>query len=263
MTINADDQVFARMNPTALLQDTQHRDWPLPTRPWVMTQIWHELLFAHWPLHPEQLRPLIPSALRIDTFERQAWVGIVPFRMSHVRPRGIPAINGLSQFPELNVRTYVSVNGIPGVYFFSLDAGNPVAVALARTLFHLPYFNARMRCQAIGVEDHISYSSKRTHPHAAPAEFVATYAPVAPATYAGRGTLAHWLTERYALYTLVGQHIYRGDIHHPQWALQAAELQLTCNTMAQAHHILLPDTEPLLHYAHRQEVLIWPLRRVA
>jgi uncharacterized protein len=228
-----------------------------------MTQIWHELLFAHWPIAPEQLRLLIPSALPIDTFERQAWLGIVPFRMSHVGPRGFPAVNGLSQFPELNVRTYVSVNGIAGVYFFSLDAGNPIAVALARTLFHLPYFNARMRCQAVGAEPTIHYSSRRTHRHTAPAEFVATYAPIAPMMYASRGSLEHWLTERYALYTLAGQHIYRGDIHHAQWSLQPAQLNLARNTMAQAHSIALPDTEPLLHYAHRQEVLIWPLRQVA
>ena len=103
-----------------------------------MTQIWHELLFAHWPISPERLRPLIPPVLALDTYEQQAWVGIVPFRMSYVRPRGVPPVPGLSAFPELNVRTYVTVNGIPGVYFFSLDAGNSIAVALARTLFHLP-----------------------------------------------------------------------------------------------------------------------------
>ena len=248
------------MNPTTILQDIQHRDWPIPTGPWVMTQIWHELLFAHWPIKPEELRPLIPTILPLDTFDGKAWVGVVPFRMSHVRPRGLPAVNGLSQFPELNVRTYVSVNGIPGVYFFSLDAGNPIAVALARSLFHLPYFNARMRHLSLG--ESIHYRSHRTHRGAPPADFVATYGPTGPVVYSQRGTLAHWLTERYALYTYFGKHVYRGDIHHPQWPLQPADLTITCNTMAQAHHIDLPDTAPLLHYSHTQEVLIWPLSRV-
>ncbi len=248
------------MNATALLQQHQHREHALPTGPWIMSQQWHELLFAHWPIAPEKLRHLIPAILPLDTFEQQAWVGIVPFRMSDVHPRGIPSVRGLSYFPELNVRTYVTINGIPGVYFFSLDAGNPIAVALARNLFHLPYFNARMRCQRTG--DTISYRSYRTHAHAPRAAFVANYRPIAPVTYADRGTLPYWLTERYALYTVVGQHVYRGDIHHPQWPLQAAEVDITGNTMAEGHAIALPDTAPLLHYSHFQEVLIWPLQRI-
>src|SRR5579883_2963608 len=149
------------MDPDVVLRSIDHRDYPLPDGPWVMTQIWHELLFAHWPLAPASLRPLIPSLLDLDTFEGEAWLGVVPFRMSHVRPRGIPPIEGLSSFPELNVRTYVSARGLPGVYFFSLDAGNPVAVAIARSLFHLPYFNARMQCEQ--VDDAIHYTSHRTH----------------------------------------------------------------------------------------------------
>jgi len=108
-----------------------------------MTQIWHELLFAHWPVAPDILRALVPAVLTLDTFEGQCWVGVVPFHMSYVRPRGVPPVPGLSAFPELNVRTYVTLNGIPGAYFFSLDAGNTLAVALARKLFHLPYFRAK------------------------------------------------------------------------------------------------------------------------
>ncbi len=227
-----------------------------------MTQIWHELLFAHWPIPPGALRPLIPSVLPLDTYEQQAWLGIVPFRMSYVRPRGIPPVPGLSAFPELNVRTYVTVKGIPGVYFFSLDAGNSIAVALARTLFHLPYFKASMKCQH--VDDTIHYFSHRTHRGAPPADFIVTYRPIEPVTYAQPGSLVYWLTERYYLYTMVNhRHIYRGDIHHIRWPLQAAELEITRNTMASSHGIQLPDTRPLLHYADRQEVLIWPLQALS
>lgn len=223
------------MDTTAILQRVDHRLMPLPTGPWVMTQIWHELLFAHWPISVEVLRPLIPSLLEIDTFDNTAWVGVVPFRMSHVRPRGFPAINGLSAFPELNVRTYVSAYGSLGVYFFSLDAANPVAVALARSLFHLPYFNARMSCQlADGV---ISYTSYRTHRGVPPATFVARYRPIAPVTQAPRGSIDYRFTERYALYTVYQQHLYRGDIHHIPWPLQEAELEMEQNTMAQSHGI--------------------------
>ncbi len=226
-----------------------------------MTQIWHELLFAHWPISPEILRPLIPPILTLDTYEQQAWVGIVPFRMSYVRPRGVPPVPGLSAFPELNVRTYVTVNGIPGVYFFSLDAGNSIAVALARTLFHLPYFKATMQCQRVG--DVIRYYSHRTYHSAPSADFIAVYGPTGPVTYSRPGTLAHWFTERYCLYTVVNKHVYRGDIHHLPWPLQTAELKITRNTMAHSHNIQLPDTSPLLHYADRQEVLIWPLQALS
>ncbi len=252
------------MDTTAILQDVAHRPYPLPAGPWVMTQVWHELLFAHWPVEPDLLRPLLPPILPLDTYERQAWVGVVPFRMSYVRPRGFPPVPRLSQFPELNVRTYVTVNGIPGVYFFSLDADNPVAVLLARKVFHLPYFNATMRCQRISsADDTMLYRSQRTHPDASPAEFAALYRPIAPVEYAARGSLAYWFTERYCLYTVVNQYqVYRGDIHHERWPLQMAELDLESNTMALSHGIQLPDVSPLLHYAQRQEVLIWPIRRV-
>ncbi len=150
-----------------------------------MTQIWHELLFAHWPIAPTDLRPLIPSVLELDTFEGQAWIGIVPFHMSNVHPRGFPSVNGLSKFPELNVRTYVTVNGFPGVFFFSLDAGNSIAVFLARTLFHLPYFKADMHSHR--VDNTIHYSSRRTHRGAPSAEYITTYHPVATAFFSKPG----------------------------------------------------------------------------
>jgi uncharacterized protein YqjF (DUF2071 family) len=249
------------VNPRELLKHIDHRTAPLPRSPWIMTQIWHELLFAHWPLAPEVLRSLIPSVLKLDTFEQQAWLGIVPFRMSHVTPRGIPPIPILSKFHELNVRTYVTVNGIPGIYFFSLDAANPLAVIGARVAFHLPYFNAIMSSQRTG--DTICYRSHRIHPGAPSADLIATYRPTGLVTHAQPGTLVHWFTERYCLYTVVNdKRVYRGAIHHLPWPLQAAELEITRDTMARSHAISLPDIPPLLHYSERQEVLIWPLHHV-
>ena len=249
------------MNASEILQAVSHRELPLPTSPWVMTQTWLDLLFAHWPLSPDALRSRIPSILDIDTFEGQAWVGVVPFRMRDVHPRWIPSVNGISHFPELNVRTYVTYQGYPGVYFFSLEAANPLAVAIARSVFHLPYFNARMTCEQHG--DTIYYSSHRTHRGAMPADYLAKYRPVAPIHYAERGTIAHWLTERYSLYTTFHNHLYRGEIHHVQWPLQSAEVEIQKDTMALSHSIQLPDTRPLLHFSRHQEVLIWPLQRIS
>ncbi len=249
------------MDSRGISKKVEHRLWPIPESPWVMTQIWHELLFAHWPIAPENLRPLVPQMLSLDIYEGECWVGIVPFYMTYVRPRGIPPITGLSSFVELNVRTYVTLQGIPGVYFFSLDASNPVAVALARSIFHLPYFNAVMTSKRIDEEIH--YSSQRTHKNAPLAEFQAVYRPTTPIFFAQQGSLEHWLTERYCLYTVVpGNGVYRGDIHHIPWPLQQAELETIKDTMAISHTIHLPDIPPLLHYSHLQEVLIWPLKHV-
>ena len=250
-----------KVNPRAILKDVDHRPYLLPKGSWIMTQSWHELLFAHWPITPELLRPLVPSLLPLDTFEGQAWVGIIPFRVSNARPRWFPQIPWLSQFPELNVRTYVTLNGIPGVYFFSLDVGNAIDVVLARLLFHLPYFHARMHRQ--NVNGTIHYSSHRSHSHIPSADFVARYRPTGPIFSAQRDTLEYWLTERYCLYTNVKQdRLYRLDIHHRQWPLQPAELETTRNTMALADGIDLPHVAPLLHYAHEQDVLFWPLHRI-
>ena len=141
-----------------------------------MAQSWHDLLFAHWPVPSKELRAGIPASLEIDTYDGQAWLGIVPFRMSGVRFRGIPALPGLSAFPELNIRTYVTAGGKPGVFFFSLEAANPIAVRAARYWYHLPYRHARMACRAEG--DGIAYTSQRTYWRASPAAFVGQCRPI-------------------------------------------------------------------------------------
>jgi len=243
-----------RMN--AALREVAHRPWPLPDGPWVMVQSWHDLLFAHWPVDAVALRPLLPPQLQIDTFEGQAWLAVVPFRMTDVRLRGTPAVPLLSTFPELNVRTYVTYRGKPGVWFFSLDAGNSLAVAIARTWFHLPYFRARMSCAER--DGWIEYRSERTHRGALAALLMGRYRSAGEVFLPGSGTLEHFLTERYCLYTKDGHgHIIRGEIHHPPWPLQAAEAEFTRNTMAEAAEVTLPTRKPLLHFAKRQNVFVW------
>ena len=245
-----------------ILKHTAHRPWPLPRGPWIMKQIWHDLLFAHWPVAPQALRALIPPHLEIDTFAGQAWLGVVPFRMSGVRPRGVPPMPGLSRFPELNVRTYVQRDAKPGVWFFSLDAANALAVWAARKAFHLPYFFAAMQCQE--KEGWIHYRSTRKHCGAPSALLQARYRGVGETFNAQPGTLEHFLTERYCLYTSDRQgRIIRCEIHHPAWPLQLAEASFQQNTMAVAAGISLADQHPqLLHFARRQEVAVWPPRRL-
>ena len=226
-----------------------------------MQQAWHDLLFAHWRVDARALRALVPAELELDTFDGEAWVGVVPFRMSGIRARGLPALPGASAFAELNLRTYVRRGGVGGVWFFTLEAEHALAVRVARAWFHLPYHLARMRCRAAG--DGIEYASTRVHRGAPPARVEVDYAPVGPARVALLGTLEHWLTERYCLFARRRRgELLRADIHHAPWPLQDARAEFRVNALASAHGIELPAEPPRLHFARRLDVLIWPPRRV-
>jgi uncharacterized protein YqjF (DUF2071 family) len=221
-----------------------------------MKQTWHDLLFAHWALPSAAIRPLVPAQLTLDTFESECWVGVAPFHMSGIRARGLPPFPALSSFPELNVRTYVTYGGKPGVYFFSLDAASLPAVWAARTFYHLPYFYAAMKVKER--EGSIYYSSRR---YRGDAELRGSYRSIGEVRLSRRGSLEHWLTERYCLYTTQGEAVYRGEIHHRPWPLRDAEAEFEALTVAACAGIILPATKPVLHFARRLEVLIWPLRR--
>ena len=238
-----------------ILESTSHRPWRMPDAPWLMTQTWHDLLFAHWPLDPGALRGFVPPAFELDLFGGTAWLGIVPFRMTNVAPRGVPSLPWVSEFPELNVRTYVRVGDRPGVYFFSLDAGSTLAVRTARRLLNLPYFDASMRVTP--KDEWIVYDSQRQHTPPE-ARLSAAYRPVGKRFEAVSGSLEYFLTERYCLYHVDrGGVPYRLEIHHPPWPLQLAEAEFTHNTMAKAAGLALPDTRPLLHFSTRQDMVAW------
>jgi uncharacterized protein YqjF (DUF2071 family) len=231
---------------------------------------WHDLLFMHWSVAPGVLRSAVPPGLEIDTFDGAAWVGVVPFVMRGVRPRGLPAVPGLSNFPELNVRTYVYARGAgdrragkPGVWFFSLDAHQRLAVRLARWTFRLPYFDARMAA-ATDLSGTVRYVSRRTHRGASAAVFRARYRPTGPPEQAD--DLTRWLTERYCLYAARssdrGATLYRGEIHHQPWPLQPAEAQVETNTLTDGLGFDLPaGTEPHLRFARRLDVRAWAPQR--
>jgi uncharacterized protein YqjF (DUF2071 family) len=245
-----------------------NRPWPVPSRPWAMRMDWRELLFMHWPVPAKALRPHVPDTLEIETFDGSAWLGVVPFRMTNVRPRFVPAVPGLSAFPELNVRTYVVPAGTedkPGVWFFSLDATNPLAVRAARWSYYLPYFDARISCAANGGTNTptVHYSSRRTHQGAPPAELDMEYRPVGKVFHAEPGTRDYFLTERYCLYSADREGVlYRCEVGHPPWPLQPAEAKVRRNTMTRQLGFDVPDTEPLLHYADFQPTIAWKPVRV-
>lgn len=238
------------------LREVAHRPWPVPSAPWIGRQTWNDLAFLHWRVDSVRLSPLIPRGLSLEEFDGSAWIAVAPFWMSGVTLRGLPPLPGLSTFPELNVRTYVRHGDRPGIWFFSLDAANRVAVFAARLVYLLNYVYAHMRAEPR--DGGIQYSSRRDSGH----RFAAYYAPNGPAHQARPGTLEHFLTERYCLYARSGTgHLHRAEIHHVPWPLQAARADIEHNDMLAVNGI---DAEgaPMVHFAKRLDVLVWPLHRV-
>ncbi|MEP6717653.1 MAG: DUF2071 domain-containing protein [bacterium] len=226
----------------------------------LMHQTWGKLLFMHWRIDAKQLRPLLPGPLDIDLFDGSAWIGIIPFTMWDIRglPPFLPAVPGLSSLHELNVRTYVHFEGVPGVWFFSLDANSAAAVMAARAFYHLPYFNAEIDVENEGST--IVYSLVRTDDP--PSKIDTSWKIGAPLPLSEPDSLEFFLTERYCLYSENEGDLYRARIHHQRWPLQKAELLSLESTMIESHDIKMPKGEPLLQYCEELSVNIWPIKKL-
>jgi uncharacterized protein YqjF (DUF2071 family) len=247
------------------LATLEHRPWPLPAGRWTWRQSWRDLLFAHWSLPTAALRPLVPAALEVQEFEGTSWIGLVPFHMAGVMRRPWPDMPWISAFPELNVRVYVEHRGRPGVWFLSLDATNPLAIWAARRFFHLPYYQAEMSISER--QGTIHYACRRTGRPRGPvnpdAEFVAGYRPTSNVYHSSPGSLEHWLTERYCLYAQARDgSLWRNEVHHVPWPLQAAELSIEGNTMFESHGLAVSGPPRILHFAKRVDVVVWKGERV-
>jgi uncharacterized protein YqjF (DUF2071 family) len=228
---------------------------------WIMAQQWNDLLFMHWPVPAARMRGLVPDALELDVFDGSAWVSVTPFHLDNLRPRWLPPMPWVSSFPEVNVRTYVTRRGKAGVYFFSLDAGNRLAVAGARATYHLPYFHALMTVTRAPTGK-VQYHSHRTQPGARPAELSVEYQPAGAVYRSAAGSLDHFLTERYSLYALdSARHVYRADIAHVPWPLQPADVEIRTNTMTSAAGIEVFGS-PRASFAQRLDVEVWWPKRV-
>jgi uncharacterized protein YqjF (DUF2071 family) len=256
--------------PSALLADPSAptlanrlalRDRP-PGAP-LLRQEWGDLLFMHWPVPAELLQPYLPPRLKIDTYDGMAWLAIVPFRMSKVRTRISPPVPGASEFLELNVRTYVHLDGVPGVWFFSLDATNALAVWTARTFFNLPYLRATMTMESPSAQLR-QFRAERTHPGVSPASFRATWVVGASLPPAEPGSLAFFLTERYCLYTSnkAQTKLYRGRVAHTPWPLAAANVLHYESSLIESHGLPTPTGLPLVNAGGPVSVELWPMQRV-
>ena len=247
------------------LKQVAHRPWSLPTGTWRLRQRWKNLLFAHWPVPAAHVAASLPAGLEPDLFDGHAWLGVVPFSMDHVHTRMLgqstATVPSTTAFHELNLRTYVRSRrtGRAGVFFYSLDCTSPLAVLGARTLFHLPYFLAAIRVTA--QDGGIDYRSRRRLVLPAPV-FEASYRPVGlPLAPAMPGSLEHFFTERYALFTTSFGKLLAGDIHHLPWPLQAAEAEIRRNELPAAHGFTLPSVAPILHFSRELYVNLWGLHR--
>ena len=245
---------------------TSHSPRPLPSGRWRMTQRWNDLLFAHWPVAAASIAPLLPEGLEPDTFQGSAWLGVVPFWLDRIKVRGLPSMPGMRNFPDLNVRTYVrdEQTGTPGMYFFSLDATNLLAVALAQTFFHLPYHWAEMRLEQRSEREFSFFSSRRLVRKQV--IFKARYRGLGPTRKLAEGrsgTLEHFLMERSCLFmrNRAGEPV-RANLHHVPWPLEEAEAEIERNDLAESIGIELPEIEPVLHYSRRLAVYVWPTELV-
>jgi uncharacterized protein YqjF (DUF2071 family) len=261
-------------NPTsaaaALLKDSGDRPWPAPDRPWLAFQRWEHILFLHWPVPVDVVRPHVPDGLEIDTFDGSAWVALVPLKMADVHLRHLPQGGPISNFPELNLRTYVRYKGQPGVWFFSLDAPSRFDVWIGRHVFHLKYELARAKLATdSATEHHLTFRSVRDTgwegaPEGAPAAaFEVTYQPKGTGAPPTPGTLEYFLCERYAMFTrdATGNYLM-GEIHHRPWQIFTAEVALSENTVADACGLTVSGPPASALYSPVMENVVWPMVRV-
>jgi len=234
------------------IEEVGHRPYPLPTEPWVMAQTWLQLLFAHWPIPAGAIAPLIPAGLELDTWEASAWLTVSPFAVQGLRPRLLPP---LPRFLETNVRTYVRRRDRPGILFFSLDATSRTAVQAARFVYRLPYLPA-----AGNMTENSGDVSSRIQRRRGGDCLLPRYTPAGPAAPAAPGTLEHFLAERYCFFTRSRGRLLRCEIHHPPWPLAPADAELSLEGLLPPS-LPPPTSEPLFHYAARQDVVAWrPMR---
>lgn len=241
------------MTSVKLIKDIAHRPYPLPSKKWIMKQVWNDVLFLHWRVPSEALHPYIPPPLQIDTFEGDAWIGIIAFKMEGIYFRGLSAISVVPTFFEINVRTYVRYNGKPGVYFLSLDVNDWASLNIAKRWYRLPYHRAKLSIE--NAQQTIHYKSSRLQGKAAFTGICKT----TPDVYLPEeGTLDHWLTERYCLYAAdQRRNIFCGDIHHRPWPLQKSEINIRNNTLFTPFRLDLPMSRPIVYFSKGLEALMW------
>jgi hypothetical protein len=207
---------------------------------------WNWIAFLHWRYPPAVVQPMLPAGLTVETFDGSAWIGLTPFRMEGVRPPLVPAVPWLSRFPEVNVRTYVrDGRGRSGIWFLSLDAARLPAVLAARAGYRLPYFWSDMAVRVAG--DHVAYRCRRRLPGPRGARCDADVVLGPPLAESARDELAHFLTARFRLFTVIAGRLAAAEAQHPDWPLHHAELRRLDQDLVQSAGLPPPTGQPLVH----------------
>jgi uncharacterized protein YqjF (DUF2071 family) len=221
---------------------------------------WRDALFANWSADPEVVAPHVPDSLSLDTYDATAWLTVLPFVNVDVRPTWFPAGTGI-RIPEVNLRTYVTREGRPAIYFFNLDVSDLLGVVGARLTHFLPYYYASIDYE-VDADGRVRFESRRRHPGARPARFVAEYGPDGEAFEAEPGSLAEFLTERHRYYTESPSGRLRyADVRHPRWPLHPATATIEENTLFRANDFETPENEPICYYSPSVETVASPNRR--
>lgn len=227
--------------------------------PWIAQQIWENVLFLHWPISHKELRPYVPPPFELETYNGKAWISVVVFQAKHSRLRGMPTLLSYRSFMQLNIRTYVKCNGYSGVYFFSLDANSPLAVAGARTTFHLPYLHAKMSLEQ--TDNGMVYKSNREEQDFPTSSFSVICHPLQNNTLFEPTNLSTWLTERYQLWTIKGKKIFKGPLSHTPWKLHAAKVDVQATRLVPFLPDSLFQTQPICHYSSLKHAYLHPFKQ--
>lgn len=228
-----------------ILSSTQHREYDYPKKSWVYYQEWNRVLFFHWEVPIEILDKLVPKELKIDTFNGKAYISIVPFTMENIRPKYLPAIGFISNFHEINVRTYVENNGKKGVYFLNIEAEKFLSAFVSKQLSGLPYEKATIKRTANSYQS--NNPSKGFH---LSVDFTIDQ-PIH-----NKSNLDKWLTERYCLYLKECEHVYRYDIHHKEWELNQIKID-RFDLAYQLGNLKIINENYFAHYSKGIEVVAW------
>jgi uncharacterized protein YqjF (DUF2071 family) len=237
-----------------ILLHTGHRPWVLPTGKWAYYQEWNRVLFMHWKVPAASLQALLPANLILDLYEGHAWISLVPFTMEQIRPNGIPAFTPISTFHEINVRTYVTAENKPGVYFLNIEASKYLSAHIARLLSGLPYEQSLIDRKFTHVGFGYSSVNKRKG-----FELLTSFDVCEPIE--AKTALDHWLTERYCLYLDAKGTLYRYDIHHRPWELKRADVY-SLRIDYKIGNIFLNSQPDLAHYSEGVQVIAWKRQKV-
>lgn len=232
-----------------LLDTTDHRPWPIPNEPWKFYQEWNDALFLHWQVELEELKKFVHPNLEIDLFDEKPWVSLVAFNMEKMRPKNLPYVSAISNFPEINIRTYVKYKGKQGVHFLSIEGAKSLSCKLAKNISELPYRHSIMK----RTRDRFTSFNNKCNDTLEVEYSIETLS-------GKKNEIDLWLTERYALFQNADSYINEFEIHHIEWPVKRLNLN-SINVDYPRFQQLINNSPDLTHYSQGVQVIAWGKKR--